>query len=167
MADCRIRVGRDADLSALTDLYNHYVRETPITFDIEPFTLEARRAWLRGFGERGRHQLLVAEREGRLLGFACSRKFREKAAYDASVETTVYLAADAAGEGLGTRLYAALFERLAGEDVRRALAGITLPNPASLALHRRFDFELVGVFHEVGYKFGRTWDVAWYEKALR
>lgn len=162
-----IRPGSAPDVEALTALYNHYIRETPITFDTEPRTLEDRRQWLAGFGATGRHRLLVAERAGRLLGFACSHRFREKAAYDTSVESTIYLDPGATGAGVGARLYAALFEMLADEDVHRALAGITLPNAASLALHRRFGFESVGVFHDVGYKFGRYWDVQWLEKALR
>ena len=71
------------------------------------------------------------------------------------------------GRGLGVRLYAALFDRLADEDVHRAVAGITLPNPASIALHRRFGFRDVGVFSENGRKLGRYWDVAWLERDLR
>ena len=167
MGDAAIRPGRESDLPGLTELYNHYVRETPITFDIEPFSVEQRLAWFRGFGGAGRHRLLVAEQGGSVVGFASSRRFRDKAAYDRSVETTVYLAPGAVGAGLGTRLYRALFAELAAEDAHRALAGITLPNPASLALHRSFGFEPVGVFHQVGYKFGRYWDVQWLEKPLR
>jgi phosphinothricin acetyltransferase len=162
-----IRPGAQPDVEALTGLYNHYIRETPITFDLEPKTLAERSAWVAGFGACGRHRLLVAERAGRAVGFACSHPFRSKAAYDTSVETSVYLEPGVTGQGLGARLYRALFEALAGEDVHRALAGITLPNAASLALHRRFGFEPVGVFHAVGYKFGRYWDVQWLEKALR
>ena len=71
-----------------------------------------------------------------------------------------------ASRGLGTLLYAALFDALRGEDIRMAIAGMTLPNDAANALHERFGFTLVGVMHEVGRKFGRYWDVAWYEKAL-
>ena len=90
------RPGADGDLVALTDLYNHDVRESPVTFDIE-----------------------------------------------------------------------ALFDLLAGEDVHRAVAGITLPNPASVALHHRLGFAPVGVFAQVGYKFGRYWDVQWWQRAMR
>lgn len=164
--DVKIRRGESGDLAALTELYNHYIRETPVTFDLETFRPEARRAWLAGFGAGGRHQLFVAFAPEGLLGYACSHAFRGKAAYDPSVEVTVYLAPDAVGRGLGTRLYARLFDALAGEDVHLALAGTTLPNQASVALHRRFGFEPVGVFREVGYKFGRYWDVQWWQKAM-
>lgn len=161
-----IRRAAEGDVAELTAIYNHYVRETPITFDIEPWSLEARRSWLEGFRASGRHQLFVAERDGRVVGYAGSHGFRPKAAYDTSVETTVYLAATALGEGIGARLYGALFEALASERVHRALAGITLPNSASIALHRRFGFAPIGIFREVGHKLGRYWDVQWFEKAM-
>jgi phosphinothricin acetyltransferase len=166
MHDVAIRRGAGDDLPALTELYNHYVRETAITFDVEPFTLETRRPWFEQFAAQGRHQLFVAERGGRVLGYACAMRFRLKAAYLPSVETSVYLRPEAHGRGLGTRLYAALFGALAGEDVHRAYAGITLPNPASVALHARFGFRACGTFREVGRKFGSWWDVTWMEKKM-
>ena len=166
MTEALIRPARAADLADLTELYNHYIRETPITFDLVPFTLEQRRVWLEGFAAAGRHRLFVAEASGHAVGFASSHQFRVKAAYDTSVETSVYLAPGHTGFGLGARLYQALFDALRGADVHRALAGITLPNPASVALHRRFGFESVGVFSEVGYKFERFWDVEWFQRAV-
>ena len=159
-----IRRGRAADLEALTALYNHYIRETAITFDLEPYTVEARRPWFDAFAETGRHQLFVAEDSGQVVGWACTRMFRERRAYDTSAETSVYLAPEAHRRGLGTQLYTRLFEALAGEDVHRFIAGITLPNEASIALHARFGFERVGVMREVGRKFGRYRDVLWMEK---
>jgi phosphinothricin acetyltransferase len=167
MASLSIRRPVESDLPALTGIYNHYVRETPITFDLQPFSVEQQRSWLQSFGASGRHRLLVAEREGSVVGYACSHRFRHKAAYDTSVETTIYLEPSALGAGIGGRLYAALLEELRGEDVHRALAGITLPNAASIALHERVGFVSVGVFREVGYKFERYWDVQWFEKAMR
>ena len=162
-----IRTAIAPDLEALTSIYNHYVRETPITFDVEPCSVDARRSWLDGFSVTGRYRLLLAEEAGVIRGYACSHRFRLKAAYDTSIETTIYLDPKATGRGIGRRLYEALFEELASEDVHLALAGITLPNPASLALHLRLGFEPVGVFKEVGYKFGRYWDVVWMQKPVR
>ena len=101
------------------------------------------------------------------VGYSSSHPFRPKGAYATSVETSVYLDPAWQGRGLGARLYAALFDALASEDVHRAYAGITLPNPASLALHPRFGFEHAGTFRQVGRKHDRYWDVAWYEKSLR
>ena len=161
-----IRRGRESDLGPLTAIYNHYVEKTAITFDLEPFTVESRRPWFAPFAERGRHQLFVAEEAGRPIGWACTHRFRDKRAYETTVETSIYLAPDATGRGLGAALYERLFAALAGEDVHRAVAGITLPNEASVALHRRFGFTDVGVYREVGRKHGRYWDVLWLERAL-
>ena len=82
------------------------------------------------------------------------------------METSVYLAPGATGKGTGGTLYAELFKAIEGEDVHRAYAGIALPNPASIALHEKFGFKRVALFTEHGRKFGRYWDVAWYEKPL-
>jgi len=165
-AGVRVRPGREEDLPGIDALYAPYVRETAITFDVEPPSPEARAAWWRGFAPRGPHRLLVGEEADRVVGYACSRPFRPKAAYAASVETSVYLARGEEGRGIGTRLYAALFEALAHEDVHVALAGVALPNPASLALHHRFGFASLGVFPEVGRKLGRYWDVEWLARRL-
>lgn len=168
--EVQVRSGRNEDLDALTDLYNHYVRETPITFDLEPLTPEQRRPWLLSHPEDGPYRLLVACESAaasggsRILGYATSSPFRPKAAYATSVEVSVYCAPDAVGLGVGTLLYKALFEALEGEDLHRAYAGIAQPNEVSGRLHERFGFRPVGVYREVGRKFGRYWDVAWYEK---
>jgi phosphinothricin acetyltransferase len=161
-----VRPATSDDLYTVNDIYNQYVVEAHYTFDLEPMTMEARRDWFTRYGETGRHRLLVAVAEGRVIGYACSSRVRPKAAYETSVETSVYLAADAIGRGVGARLYEKLFQALEGQDVHRAYAGIALPNPASVGLHERFGFKRVGHFTEQGRKFGRYWDVAWYEKPL-
>ncbi|MGW7261952.1 N-acetyltransferase family protein [Streptomyces sp. NPDC054842] len=168
LTEVQVRTGVEADLGALTDLYNHYVRTTPITFDTVPFTPEERRPWLLSHPEDGPHRLMVAQAAGsqRILGYATSGPFRPKPAYATSVEVTVYVAPGAGGRGIGTLLYNALFESLAGEDLHRAYAGIAQPNEASARLHERFGFRHVGTYREVGRKFGGYWDVAWYEKEL-
>ena len=161
-----IRRVEQADLPALLAIYNHYVETTAITFDLQPKTLEQRQAWLDSFAPSGRHQCFVAAKDGEAIGWACSGKFREKAAYDTTVETSVYLKPGEEGKGLGRRLYTALFEALAKEDVHIAIGCLTVPNEPSVALHRKAGFVHVGNFHQVGRKFGRFWDVAWYEKTL-
>src|ERR1700674_3518113 len=155
------------DLEPLNELYNHYVRETHVTFDIDPITMQDRREWFTHYGTGGRHQLLVAREAGRLLGYVSSSPYRAKLAYEKSVETSIYLAPDATRRGIGSRLYRALFDALGGEDVHRAYAGIALPNPASIALHERLGFGLAGCFSEQGRKFERFWDVAFYERPDR
>ncbi|MFE9452457.1 GNAT family N-acetyltransferase [Streptomyces sp. NPDC006739] len=166
--EVQVRPGVEDDLEALTDLYNHYVRETSITFDTAVFTPEERRPWLLSHPEDGPHRLMVAVDldSQEILGYATSSPHRPKAAYGTSVETTVYVAPHAGGRGIGTLLYQALFAALADEDLHRAYAGIAQPNEASTRLHERFGFRYVGTYREVGRKFGRYWDVAWYEKEL-
>jgi len=173
--EVQVRPGVEGDLKALTSLYNHYVRETPITFDTAVFSPEERRPWLLSHPEDGPYRLMVAtETDSQdihgvpqaILGYATSSPYRPKAAYSTSVEVTVYVAPDAGRRGIGTLLYKALFEALADEDLHRAYGGIAQPNEASVRLHERFGFRHVGTYREVGRKFGRYWDVAWYEKDL-
>ncbi len=155
------------DLPRLTEIYNHYVVNTPITFDIETYTVEGRQSWFDQFGERGRYRLIVVEEDGLVLGYAGTTRFRPKAAYETTVETTIYCAQEAMGKKIGSRLYSALFETLKDEDINRYVAGYTLPNAASAALHERFGFMPIGIFTQVGRKFGRYWDVAWSERPAK
>jgi phosphinothricin acetyltransferase len=162
-----IRPAVDSDLRALTEIYNHYVVNTAITFDVIPFQPEERRQWFSDHTSTARHRLIVAEEHGRVLGYASTSRFRPKPAYDTTVEATVYCRAGEDRRGIGTLLYRALFQLIADEDVRQIVAGVTLPNPASLALHARLGFRPVGVFPSVGRKFDRYWDVAWFERPLK
>jgi phosphinothricin acetyltransferase len=166
VSETLVRPARESDLVSIDEIYNHYVLHTPITFDVEPLTPVERRAWFAHFGARGRYRLLVAEEGGGVVGYAASRRFKERPAYETSVETSVYVAPGLGARGIGSALYGVLLEALGEEDVHRAVAGVTLPNPASLALHARFGFQPVGVFDEVGRKFGRFWSVQWLERAL-
>lgn len=161
-----IRPGQRDDLPQITEIYNYYVRETPITFDLDPYTVEEREPWFKKFSPTGRHRLFVAEENGAIQAYAGSGRFRQKDAYLTSVETTIYVKPDFAGNGLGSELYAVLFSSLEGEDIHRAYGGVTLPNDASVALHRKFGFEECGVMREVGRKFDQYWDVAWLQKEL-
>jgi phosphinothricin acetyltransferase len=163
----RIRSGREDDLAELVRIYNHYVTHTHITFDTEPFTVDQRRPWFEGFAECGPYRLLVAAVDARPVGYASSKEFRAKAAYHTSVETTIYLDPEFVGHGLGRMLYGELLSVLEAEPtVHRAYGGIAVPNESSVALHESLGFVLAGTFREVGLKFGRYWDVSWYEKDL-
>ncbi len=161
-----IRAAMIDDLAAIVAIYNHYVIHTPITFDLDPVTVDERRPWFAQFAEAGPHRLLVAVEDGVVLGYAGTHQFRTKKAYDTTVETTIYCAPSATGRGIGRRLYSALFDLVGNEDIHSMIAGITVPNDASVALHERFGFKLVGLMHAVGRKFGQYWDVAWYERML-
>lgn len=166
MDEIQVRPARISDLARLTDIYNHFVIHTAVTFDIEPYSVDRRATWFEQFSNTGRYRLLVAEDNGKVLGYAGTTRFRPKAAYDTSVETTIYCNPDATGKGIGSRLYSGLFAAIADEDIRTIVAGYTLPNEASAALHRRFGFKAVGIYHEIGRKFGQYWDVAWTERPL-
>ncbi len=161
-----VRSARSSDLDAIDDIYRYYVEETPVTFDFTPRAREETLEWFAQFDERGPWRLLVAMRAEAVVGFAHSKRHRPKAGYDTSVETTVYVKHGAERQGVGTALYQALFEELEGLDLHRAFAGITLPNPGSIALHERFGFRHLGTFDEIGHKGDRYWSVAWYQKAL-
>jgi phosphinothricin acetyltransferase len=164
MTDTTIRRAGLADLPALLDIYNHYVLNTPVTFDIEPRTLAQRREWFGQFSDGGRYQCFVPVRDGQALGWVCSARFKEKEAYATTIETSIYLAPGEGGKGLGRRLYETLFGAITGEDIHRIFAGTTLPNEASVNLHKAMGFRLVGVQPEVGRKFGKFWDVAQFFK---
>ncbi len=165
MKTVNIRTAERRDLPRLTEIYNYYVINTPVTFDVEPYTVERREAWFAQFGATGRHRLLVAESADGIVGYAGTTRFRPKAAYDTTAETTIYCAPEAVGGGIGRQLYAALFEALRGEDIHRFVAGYALPNPATAAIHEKFGFKVVGIFSENGRKFGKYWDVCWTERA--
>jgi phosphinothricin acetyltransferase len=167
MSKATIRAATRADLPRLIEIYNYYIINTPITFDLEPYTIETRTPWFDEHAETGRHRMLVAVEDGNVIGYATSSRFRSKAAYNPTVESSVYCAHEATGRGIGSMLYGALFDILATEDVNRIVAGVTIPNDASIALHKRFGFYEVGTFTEQGRKFGRYWDVTWLERPLR
>jgi phosphinothricin acetyltransferase len=167
MATIITRTAVEDDVPRLTEIYNHYVRHTAVTFDLEEWTVDRRLKWFEQFAPIGRHQLIVAEENGTALGYAGTTRFRVKAAYDPTVETTIYCAHEAVGRGLGAILYRALFEALAQEDVHRLVAGYTLPNAGSEKLHQQFGFKPVGIFTDVGRKLGKYWDVMWMERPLK
>lgn len=162
-----IRDGSPADLPVLTDIYNHYIVHTPITFDVVPYTVDKRREWFDDHAPNGKYRLLVAEEAGEVVGYATTSPWRPKAAYGTTVESTIYCRHDACGRGIGSALYTALFDAIRNEDVHMIVAGATMPNAATVALHERLGFRQVGVFSAVGRKFDTFWDVAWFQRPLR
>jgi phosphinothricin acetyltransferase len=166
MSSPLIRAAHEHDLPAIVELYNHYVRSTPVTFDIEPTTVTSRRAWFDAFAASGPHRLLVAESERQIQGYASSQSFRAKAAYQTSVEVSIYVGQAHQRLGVGRALYTQLIEALKLAAIHRAYAGVTLPNPASERLHEALGFRAVGTYDEVGFKLGRFWSVCWYELKL-
>ena len=130
MADVKIRPAARDDLPRLTEIYNYYVVNTPITFDLEPVTVEQRVRWYDEHAGTRRHRLFVAEDAGFVVGWAGTGPFRDRAAYDTSVEMSIYCANDVKGRGIGAMMYRVLFDALKNEDINRLLAGVTIPNEA-------------------------------------
>ena len=159
-----LRIAEPRDGAAFAAIYGPIVRDTVISFEEEPPSAEA-------MAERVRQKLvthpwLAAERNGRVIGYAHASPFRDRAAYRWSVDVTPYVHEDARGQGIGRRLYQALFAILKLQGFRSAFAGVALPNPRSIALHEAFGFEPVGVYREVGFKHGAWRDVAWWRLGL-
>lgn len=160
-----VRDATEADAPALLDIYRPFVQRTAVSFELEPpgvaeFAGRIAKA-LAGWA------WLVAEDDGRLLGYAYGSAHRERAAYRYSTETSVYVAEGARGRGVGRRLYAALFDRLAERGYCNALAVIALPNEPSVALHRAAGFEPVGTIRRAGRKFDAWHDILWMQRKLR
>ena len=155
MAPPEIRPARPDDLEQLVRILNHYILESHVTFDTEPFDVDARDAWFRTFKATGRYRLFVADDKGMVAGYASSVPLRNKPAYDTSVETSIYLDPEHTGRGIGIRLYRALLEALEEEVVHRAYAGIALPNPGSVSLHEALGFRHVGTFYREVFRRGR------------
>jgi len=167
MAEVTTRAATRADLPRLVEIYNYYIINTPITFDLEPYTVETRTPWFDEHAEVGRHRMIVAVEDGLVIGYATSSRWRSKAAYNPTVEASIYCANEARGRGVGATMYRALFEALKSEDINRVVAGITVPNDSSIGLHKKFGFYEVGTFTEQGRKFGRYWDVTWMERPFK
>lgn len=152
------------DAAALSGIYAPFVEHGLTSFEVVVPDAEAFELRVQKVDDQGL-PWLVAERAGTVVGYAYAGLHRERYAYSWSVESSVYLASDAAGGGLGTRLMRALLALLELQGYRSVLAGLTLPNDASLALHRMLGFEEVGVYRDVGFKHG-TWASVWWGQRL-
>jgi phosphinothricin acetyltransferase len=162
--DILIRTAREADAERLIAIYAPYVRDTAITFELEVPSIEE-------FAGRIRKTLavypyLVAERGGVVVGYAYASRFRARAAYDWTAETSVYVDAALRGGGVGRALYRALEEALARMGVITLYACITYPNPESISFHEKLDYRHAGLFPQCGYKLGMWHDIAWMAKVI-
>jgi phosphinothricin acetyltransferase len=167
MDDIRIRHCAPGDYDGIVAIYNHYIESSHATFEASTYSIGERAPWLSQFNKSGPNQLLVAENNGTILGFCCSTPFSNRTAYDISVETTVYIRPEVTRQGIGRRLYGELLQNLHGTGLHGAYAGVALPNDASVNLHEALGFRKVGLYEEVGRKFGQYWSVAWYEKRIQ
>jgi L-amino acid N-acyltransferase YncA len=161
----RVRAATEADAPALADIYNYYVAQAVITFEEDPISAadmvqrmaEARAASL---------PWLIAEELDRVVGYACATKWRERSAYRFSAEITAYLTPGERRRGIGSKLYAELFPLLQTRGIHAVMAGIALPNEASIALHEKFGMRKVAHFREVGFKLGRWVDVGYWQRTF-
>lgn len=162
-----IREAESRDADSINQIANWYIENTAVNFDTAAWNLEKRTEWLETFNLPGSpYKLLVYESGSEVIGFACNTRFRPKAAYDSTTETTVYFAHNIKSKGRGGKLYEALLDQVQLLGFHRACAVITLPNPGSVVLHQRLGFDLVGTFDEVGRKFDQYHSVSMYQKQI-
>lgn len=160
----RLRVATPDDGAALAGIYAPYVRETTISFELEAPDADEMASRVAAVGQF--HPWLVLELEGRVQAYAYASRWRTRPAYDWIAETSIYLARESVGRGLGEPLYRALLDLLALQGHWWAYGGIALPNPESQRFHARLGFEWLGCFPAVGYKFGRWCDLDWWRFQL-
>jgi L-amino acid N-acyltransferase YncA len=159
-----IRSASIEDAAAIQRIYAPIVAETTISFEDVPPTVEEMAARIASILQT--HPYLVAVNDGTVCGYVYASAHAGRAAYRHSVNTTVYIAQEAQRSGVGRALYTALLPELKRRGFHAAFAGIALPNPASVALHESVGFEALGVYREVGFKFGRWHDVGWWQRLL-
>jgi phosphinothricin acetyltransferase len=159
-----IRNATPSDAVAIKDIYNYYVHNTIVTFEEEPVT--AAEMLSRITEMQLNHLWLVYEWQGVVVGYAYAGKWKARSAYKHSVEVSVYLAPDVTGKGIGKRLYTTLLAELKPLGIHAVIGGIALPNDASVRLHETLGFKKVAHFREVGRKFDKWVDVAYWELIL-
>ena len=159
-----IRPATLADAAALAAIYNHYVLNTPVTFEEDAVTAEEMAGRITEVQQSA--NWFVEAEDGNILGYAYAGKWKSRCAYRYAVESTVYLDKDATGRGLGTTLYRTLLDDLSGRGLHSVIGGIALPNAASVALHEKLGFHKIGQFKEVGWKFEQWIDVGYWELIL-
>ena len=161
-----IRAVESYDVDDITDIYNHYITHTIITFEEEPITVAEMQTRITTVTGKGFPWLVCENEQGKVIGYAYASSWRERYAYRFSVEVTVYLAKSAKGNGYGYQLYRALFEVLKARKITTVIGGITLPNSASIALHEKLGMKKVAHFEKVGYKFNQWLDVGYWQGQL-
>lgn len=160
----RIRLAEPADAEQIQRIYAPFCTDSAVSFEVQPPSVEELQARITKV--LARYPWLVCERAGEVLGYVYAGQHHERAAYLWSVVTTVYIRQDLRRSGIGAGLYTSLFRILRLQGFCNAVAGVTLPNPASLGLHRRLGFETVGIYRQIGYKAGSWHDVEYMQLRL-
>ena len=159
-----IRLARHDDAEAIRQIYNLEVSTSTVTFDLVPRTLGEQVQWLEA--RSGAHAVIVADRDGEVVGFASLSPFRDRPAYNSTVEDSVYVRADQRGQGLGAALLTELVALAGQHGFHTVVARIVGGHDASIELHRRLGFDEVGTEREVGRKFGKWLDVVVMQRLL-
>ena len=160
-----IRAATVADAGGIAGVYNYYILNSPATFEEQAVDEAGMRARMSSGMEHG-YPWVVAEAAGRIVGYAYAGLWKARSAYRYSAEVSIYLDHESTAGGLGTRLYTVLFAELRKRQVHILIGGITLPNPASQALHEKFGMKKVAHFERVGFKQNQWWDVGYWQMEL-
>lgn len=159
-----IRPVKITDAKQLVDIYNYYVVNSIVTFDEIPFSENDFKDRINTISSK--YPFIVFEEDDYILGYAYANMFRQKPAYNHTVETTIYLKNDVQGKAIGTKLYSELLNELKEQKYHAIIGGLTLPNEASVKLHEKLGFKQVAHFKEVGFKFNKWLDVGFWELIL-
>lgn len=160
-----IRDVTKADAVKIAEIYNYYIRETIVTFEYDLVSEEEIQRRIEKITAKN-FPFFVYEENGVVIGYAYLSNWRERKAYDITLETSVYLDCNAIGSGVGSILYKELIDRATKINVHSLIGVISLPNEASRKLHKKFDFDLIGNFRESGVKFGKLIDVEFWQLIL-
>jgi len=165
LSEISLRPAASDDAAAILDIYAPVVRDTAASFEVKPPSVTEMQARVQTI--LADYPWLVAERDGRILGYAYASRHRPRPAYQWVVETSIYVHPDARRQGLAARLYTALFDILQLQGLYKAYAVITLPGLSSVGLHESLGFRQFAVYKAVGFKLGAWRDVGWWERVLR
>jgi phosphinothricin acetyltransferase len=159
-----IRTVIERDALNILEIYNYYILKTIITFETSPVSLEEMQKRIRE--KLTKHDWLVGEVGGKIAGYAYYGTFRERAAYNKTVEATIYLDIEERGKGYGWQIYSRLIQSASENGFREMIGVIALPNPESINLHAKLGFGESGVLKNVGYKFGKYLDIGFWQRSL-
>ena len=161
-----IRDARPHDAGLIADIYNHYVLNSTVTFEIEKLSISDMAGRITETQKQDLPYIVYIDDERRVIGYAYASKWKGRCAYRYSLEVSVYLHPEQSGQGMGSALYSVLFKQLSELGCHVAIGGIALPNAASVALHEKFGMKKVAHFKEIGFKFGQWVDVGYWQGLL-
>lgn len=159
-----IRPVRQGDALSITNIYNYYIKNSVITFEEIPLSVQEIEGRIRKIGAQ--YPWLVWEESGDVTGYAYVNTWKEKSAYRYAAELSIYVKNGFQGKGMGRELFSRLLKEVRKTNIHVLVSGITLPNEASVALHEKFGFEKIGCFNEIGFKSDKWLDVGYWELIL-